>query len=154
MQNNQVTQILNPGKTVIALPVQKYKVLNKNRTKNVVTNGHKEFFASLLKIQDEAYSISEIEKVNKFLSKSNLSIEDLKTKFTNMNKAKEIEKLLINKYPQLDGYITEIQIKYRKDKKNNIHPAHSITIEFNGKSNQLSFSYLTGKDGQKKYKKC
>ena len=155
MQNNQVTQISNPGKTVIALPVQKYKVLNKNRTKNVVTNAtneYKEIFTALLKIQDETYSISEIEKVNKFLFKSNSSIEELKTKFVNMNKAKEIEKLLINKYPQIDGYITEIQIKYRKDKKNNIHPAHSITIEFNGKSNQLSFSYLTGKDGQKKYK--
>ena len=152
MQNNQITQISNPVKTVIALPVQKYKVLNENKSKNVATDEYKEFFTALLKIQDETYTISEIEKVNKFLSQSNSSIEDLKTKFVNMNKAKEIEKLLINKYPQLDGYITEIQIRYRRDKKNNIHPAHSITIEFNGKSNQLSFSYLTGKSGQKKYK--
>ena len=155
MQNNQIKQISNPVKTVIALPVQKHKFLNKDKAKIVVTNAtneYKEIFTALLKIQDETYSISEIEKVNKFLSQSNSSIEELKTKFVNMNKAKEIEKLLINKYPQLDGYITEIQIRYRRDKKNNIHPAHSITIEFNGKSNQLSFSYLTGKSGQKKYK--
>jgi hypothetical protein len=152
MQNNQIKQISNPVKTVIALPVQKYKVLNENKSKNVATDEYKEFFTSLLKIQDENYTISEIEKINKFLSQSNSSIEELKTKFVNMNKAKEIEKLLINKYPQLDGYITEIQIRYRRDKKNNIYPAHSITIEFNGESNQLSFSYLTGKSGQKKYK--
>lgn len=152
MQNNQIKQISNPVKTVIALPVQKYKVLNENKSKNVATDEYKEFFTALLKIQDENYTISEIEKVNKFLSQSNSSIEELKTKFVNMNKAKEIEKLLINKYPQLDGYITEIQIRYRRDKKNNIYPAHSITIEFNGESNQLSFSYLTGKSGQKKYK--
>lgn len=155
MQNNQIKQISNPVKTVIALPVQKHKFLNKDKAKIVVTNAtneYKEIFTALLKIQDETYSISEIEKVNKFLSQSNSSIEELKTKFVNMNKAKEIKKLLINKYPQLDGYITEIQIRYRRDKKNNIHPAHSITIEFNGKSNQLSFSYLTGKSGQKKYK--
>lgn len=152
MQNNQIKQISNPVKTVIALPVQKYKVLNENKSKNVATDEYKEFFTALLKIQDENYTISEIEKINKFLSQSNSSIEELKTKFVNMNKAKEIEKLLINKYPQLDGYITEIQIRYRRDKKNNIYPAHSITIEFNGESNQLSFSYLTGKSGQKKYK--
>lgn len=155
MQNNQITQISNPVKTVIALPVQKHKFLNEDKSKFVVTNAtneYKEIFTALLKNQDETYSISEIEKVNKLLSKSNSSIEELKTKFVNMNKAKEIEKLLINKYPQLDGYITEIQIRYRRDKKNNIHPAHSITIEFNGESNQLSFSYLTGKSGQKKYK--
>lgn len=155
MQNNQITQISNPVKAVITLPVQKHKFLNKDKSKIVVTNAtneYKEIFTALLKIQDETYPISEIEKVNKFLSKSNSSIEDLKTKFVNMNKAKEIEKLLINKYPQLDGCITEIQIKYRKDNKNNIYPAHSITIEFNGKSNQLSFSYLTSKSGQKKYK--
>lgn len=155
MQNNQIKQISNPVKTVIALPVQKYKVLNKNKSKNVVTNvtnEYKEIFTALLKIQDETYSISEIEKVNKFLSQSNSSIEDLKTKFVNMNKAKEIEKLLTNKYPQLNGYITEIQIKYTRDKNNNLNAAHKITIEFNGKSNQLSFSYLTGKLAQKKYK--
>lgn len=155
MQNNQITQISNPVKTVIALPVQKHKFLNEDKSKFVVTNAtneYKEIFTALLKNQDETYSISEIEKVNKLLSKSNSSIEELKTKFVNMNKAKEIEKLLINKYPQLDSYITEIQIRYRRDKKNNIHPAHSITIEFNGESNQLSFSYLTGKSGQKKYK--
>lgn len=126
--------------------------MNENKSKNVATDEYKEFFTALLKIQDENYTISEIEKVNKFLSQSNSSIEELKTKFVNMNKAKEIEKLLINKYPQLDGYIKEIQIRYRRDKKNNIYPAHSITIEFNGESNQLSFSYLTGKSGQKKYK--
>lgn len=152
MQNNQITQISNPVKTVISLPVQKHKFLNKDKSKIVVTNEYKEIFTALLKIQDETYSISEIEKVNKFLSKSNLSIEDLKTKITNMNKAKEIEKLLINKYPQLNGYITEIQIKYTRDKNNNINQAHKITIEFNGKSNQLSFNYLVGKLGQKKYK--
>lgn len=155
MSNNQVTQISNPVKTVITLPAQKYKVLNKNKSKNVVTNvtnEYKEIFTALLKIQDETYSISEIEKVNKFLSQSNSSIEDLKTKFVNMNKAKEIEKLLTNKYPQLNGYITEIQIKYTRDKNNNLNAAHKITIEFNGKSNQLSFSYLTGKLAQKKYK--
>lgn len=155
MSNNQVTQISNPVKTVITLPAQKYKVLNKNKSKNVVTNvtnEYKEIFTALLKIQDETYSISEIEKVNKFLSQSNSSIEDLKTKFVNMNKAKEIEKLLTNKYPQLNGYITEIQIKYTRDKNNNLNAAHKITIEFNGKSNQLSFSYLTGKLVQKKYK--
>lgn len=155
MQNNQITQISNPVKTVIALPVQKHKFLNKDKAKIVVTNAtneYKEIFTALLKIQDETYSISEIEKVNKFLSQSNSSIEDLKTKFVNMNKAKEIEKLLINKYPQLNGYITEIQIKYTRDKNNNLNAAHKITIEFNGKSNQLSFSYLTGKLAQKKYK--
>ena len=155
MSNNQVTQISNPVKTLITLPAQKYKVLNKNKSKNVVTNvtnEYKEIFTALLKIQDETYSISEIEKVNKFLSQSNSSIEDLKTKFVNMNKAKEIEKLLTNKYPQLNGYITEIQIKYTRDKNNNLNAAHKITIEFNGKSNQLSFSYLTGKLAQKKYK--
>ena len=155
MQNNQIKQISNPVKTVIALPVQKHKFLNKDKSKIVVTNAtneYKEIFTALLKIRDDTYSISEIEKVNKFLSKSNSSIEELKTKFVNMNKTKEVEKLLINEYPQLDGYITEIQIKYTRDKNNYPHPAHRITIEFNGKSNQLSFGYLTKKAGKKKYK--
>ena len=72
MQNNQITQISNPVKAVIALPVQKHKFLNKDKSKIVVTNAtneYKEIFTALLKIQDETYPISEIEKVNKFLSK-------------------------------------------------------------------------------------
>ena len=126
-----------------------------NKTKLKIKNKESEselFLKELLNNENSIYSGSKISVYKKFLLGLNSSIISLKESIDNMIKAEDVENEITSIYPQLSGYITAIQIKYTTDKNGNRKPNHKIYIEFNGKSDDFSYSHLKNKKSIEKYK--
>lgn len=132
------------------LPIHRY--MNKPKLKIRNKEPESELLIKGLLNDNSIYSLSEIKDYKKLLQKSNLSINSLKESIDNMIKVEKIENKIIEIYPQLSGHITNIQIKYITNKKNQKKDDHLITIEINGLSNQLSYQYLKSETGKKRYK--
>ena len=132
------------------LPIHRY--MNKPKLKIRNKEPESELLIKGLLNDNSIYSLSEIKDYKKLLQKSNLSINSLKESIDNMIKAEDVENEITSIYPQLSSYITAIQIKYTTDKNGNRKPNHKIYIEFNGKSDDFSYSHLKNKKSIEKYK--
>lgn len=132
------------------LPIHRY--MNKPKLKIRNKELESELLIKGLLNDNSIYSLSEIKDYKNLLQKSNLSINSLKESIDNMIKAEDVENEITSIYPQLSGYITAIQIKYTTDKNGNRKPNHKIYIEFNGKSDNFSYSHLKNKKSIEKYK--
>jgi hypothetical protein len=149
MLKNTVVEI-SKQHTKTDIPLRQY--FNKKHSKISINNNSKEFLNELLENKDGIVTISKLKKHKKFLLNLNLSFGELKKSIEDMEKAEEVEKKLIKEYPQLNGYITQIQIKYSRNKNNYIIPIHKITLEFNGETKTFNLSYLLNKKAKNKYK--
>jgi hypothetical protein len=149
MLKNTVVEI-SKQHTKTDIPLRQY--FNKKHSKISINNNSKEFLNELLENKDGIVTISKLKKHKKFLLNLNLSFGELKKSIEDMEKAEEVEKKLIKEYPQLNGYITQIQIKYIRNKNNYIIPIHKITLEFNGETKTFNLSYLLNKKTKNKYK--
>ena len=132
------------------LPIHRY--MNKPKLKIRNKELESELLIKGLLNDNSIYSLSEIKDYKNLLQKSNLSINSLKESIDNMIKAEDVENEITSIYPQLSGYITAIQIKYTTYKNGNRKPNHKIYIEFNGKSDNFSYSHLKNKKSIEKYK--
>lgn len=148
---NQNTVKVKTNSIQTGFPIHTY--LNKTKLKFKNKESESELFLKeLLNNENSIYSSSKISDYKKFLQKFNSSFSDFKKSIDNITAAEEVKDEIIEIYPQLSGYITNIQIKYTKDKNGYLKHTHIITIELNGLSNPLSYQYLKSQDGQKRYK--
>ena len=134
--NNQVTQ-------------QTYGYLsNEGETSSISGKECELFLNKLLNLnnKNEIYDVAEVEYIQKYLQKFNSSIEDLNKTINNINKVEEMKNRIKNTYPQTDGHIKSVEIKYMTN------AAHNIIFESNGQKEKLSFSYLMSNNCKKKYK--